>query len=52
MGFGSRLIKCSLAAELEAEVKKTYDAAGVVCDVSASLTDTIGTNEDAARLRG
>jgi hypothetical protein len=33
------LIERSLATELGGEVKITYDPAGLVCDVSANLTD-------------
>ncbi|MBZ6077556.1 sensor histidine kinase [Microvirga puerhi] len=44
-GYGSCLIERSLAAELASEVKITYDPAGVVCDVSANLTDETGANE-------
>ncbi len=43
-GFGSRLIERSLAAELGGKVQITYDPAGVVCEVSANLTDETGTN--------
>ncbi len=36
-GFGSRLIETLLAAELKAEVRITYDPAGVICEVDAPL---------------
>jgi PAS domain S-box-containing protein len=36
-GFGSRLIERGLAAELSGEATITYDAAGVVCRISAPL---------------
>jgi PAS domain S-box-containing protein len=38
-GFGSRLIERSLAMELAGVVQITYDPAGVVCDVTAPLSD-------------
>ena len=36
-GFGSRLIKSLLAAELNGEVDITYRPEGVVCEVNAAL---------------
>jgi len=36
-GFGSRLIERGLAAELEGEVKMTFEPAGVACQVDAPL---------------
>ena len=36
-GFGSRLIERGLAAELEGEVKLTFEAGGLVCRVDAPL---------------
>jgi len=38
-GFGSRLIERSLAAQLNAQVKIDYDPGGVVCSISALLSD-------------
>jgi two-component sensor histidine kinase len=49
-GFGTRLVQRSLALELGGEVSLTYEPTGVVCDVSAPLSDHA--NQKKATRRG